>query len=629
MSFLAQDDINIGAEGAEAPKSPSCSFRWQHSDPPRPSSASIQFTPAVNSRSSLKCVWCGELFQSSDEPTTLPAEVLREHIAIAHPEVAKLSLVEQDATDETPPTESVLDEAEQTNRIEAFARQREAAIVERRLDLLWNINAVEKFTDDYDGEEEGLPSFWKTAFGDFERPKPYEQETVAKGKFLPITKAEIYIDILKEPESHTTEELYAITANTALALRVWQDEYVAIDKLSKRATRRSLKKVANPRKLEEPLVFEDKKEAMLYGYKHDPRESKIGYQDPFLQGGFKPTPAQLKRLKLNAAESPNIDGWTPIKINGVEYIPGIRPPSKPAPKKKPVEVDTADTSGISNGVDREVDGRPKRITRFGGFRHPLTRETSQVQTEPSSPVSGPTSAKVKRSKSRATSTTPQPPSQPISLKPSTPTTRPIPPVRSLTVKLATSGAPAITTRPVTPTATATVPSKPPVTGERAPTPLYEDPLLDPKNQLKIQQSKNPKRTEAMIIHWAKFNHEGRTRNPKRTKAQMEADKAEAEKQGGVKAGPGRKRRSISKSRGADNQDTPVKKAKRIAKGTRIPVTHEKVEPPEPYHIVPPQSELRRPEHLINPLSAPTHPQARYSPYGGQVYQINYHQGNHQ
>ncbi|EER43108.1 conserved hypothetical protein [Histoplasma capsulatum H143] len=542
MSFLAQDDINIGAEGAEAPKSPSCSFRWQHSDPPRPSSASIQFTPAVNSRSSLKCVWCGELFHSSDEPTTLPAEVLREHMAIAHPEVAKLSLVEQDATDGTPPTESVLDEAEQTNRLEAFARQREAAIVERRLDLLWNINAVEKFTDDYNGEDEGLPSFWKTAFGDFERPKPYEKETVAKGKFLPITKAEIYIDILKEPESHTTEELYAITANTARALRVWQDEYVAIDKLSKRATRRSLKKVANPRKLEEPLVFEDKKEAMLYGYKHDPRESKIGYQDPFLQGGFKPTPAQLKRLKLNAAESPNIDGWTPIKINGVEYIPGIRPPSKPAPKKKPVEVDTADTSGITNGVDREVDGRPKRITRFGGFRHPLTRETSQVRTEPSSPVSGPTSAKVKRSKSRATSTTPQPPSQPISLKPTTPATRPIPP---------------------------------------------------------------------------------------RTKAQMEADKAEAEKQGGVKAGPGRKRRSISKSRGADNQDIPAKKAKRIAKGTRIPVTHEKTEPPEPYHIVPPQPELRPPEHLINPLSAPTHPQARYSPYGGQVYQINYHQGNHQ
>ncbi|OAX82583.1 hypothetical protein ACJ72_03060 [Emergomyces africanus] len=628
MSYLAQDDIDIGARGTETPRTPSSPLRRQHSEPPRPPIASIQSTPAADTHPCLKCAWCNELFQSSKSHTISPAEALRQHMFMAHPEVAKLSPVEQDAADETPLTESGLDEAKQVSRLEAFARHREALIVERRLDAFWNINDVQKFTDDYDGEDEDLPVSWKNAFGDFARPKPYETETVAKGSFLPITKPEIYLDILKDPESHTTEELYALTANTARALRVWQDEYLAIDKLSKRATRHSLKKGPNPRKLEDPLVFEDKKEAMLYGYKHDPRESKIGCQDPFIQGGFKPTPTQLKRLKLNAVDPFNVDGWTPVTVNGVEYIPGLRPPSKPAPKKKAADVDTADASGTTNGADREIDGRPKRITRFGGFRHPLTRETSQVQTEPSSPVSAPTPARVKRPKSRATSTAPQSPLRPISPKASTSTNRPIPPVKSLTVKLATSGIPV----GVTAAETSTTPaySRRSVTRERASTPLYEDPLLDPKNQLKIQQSKNPKRTEAMIIHWAKFNHEGRTRNPKRTKAQIEADRAEAEKQGGpaTKAAPGRKRRSESKSFGVDSQDIPTKRAKRVAKETLVPATHDKVEPTEPYQIVQPQPELRRPEHLMNPLSVPTHPQVRYSPYGGQVYQMSYNQGGH-
>ncbi|OJD11393.1 hypothetical protein AJ78_07828 [Emergomyces pasteurianus Ep9510] len=627
MSFLVQDDIDVGARGTETPRSPSSPLRRQHSEPPRSLFASTLSTPAADIPPSLKCAWCNELFESSKPHTVSPAEALRQHMLVAHAEVAKLSLVEQDTADETPLTESGLDEAKQVSRLEAFARQREAVIVERRLDAFWNINDVQKFTDDYDGEDEDLPVSWKNAFGDFARPKPYETETVAKGSFLPITNPEIYLDILKNPESHTTEELYALTANTARALRVWQDEYLAIDKLSKRATRHSLKKAANPRKLEDPLVFEDKKEAMLYGYKHDPRESKIGCQDPFIQGGFKPTPTQLKRMKLNAAHPFNVDGWKTVTINGVEYIPGIRPPSKPAPKKKPVDVDTADASGTTNGADREIDGRPKRITRFGGFRHPLTRETSQVQTEPSSPVSAPTPARVKRPKSRATSTTPQLPLGPTSPKASTSTARPIPPVKSLTVKLATTGVPIAATTPETPTTP--VHSRRSVTRERASTPLYEDPLLDPKNQLKIQQSKNPKRTEAMIIHWAKFNHEGRTRNPKRTKAQIEADRAEAEKKGPTaKAAPGRKRRSESKSGGPESQDIPTKKTRRVAKGTLVPTTHEKLEPTEPYQIVQQQPELRRPEHLMNPLSVPPHPQVRYSPYGGQVYQISYNQSSH-
>ncbi|EEH34714.1 hypothetical protein PAAG_05760 [Paracoccidioides lutzii Pb01] len=628
MSFLVQDDIDINTRGTETLGTTSSPLHRQLSEPPTLQSTSIQQVGAVDTHPSLKCSWCNESFESSKSHTTSPADDLRQHMLTSHPEAAKIDL-DRDVVDETPYNESGLEEAEQATPLEALNRRREALIIEKRLGALWNINDVQKFTDDYDGKDEDLPVSWKKAFGDFERPRPYETETVPSGSFLPITKPEIYIDILKNPESHTTEELYAITANTARALRVWQDEYFAIDKLSRRATRRPLKKAANPRKLGDPRVFEDKKEAMLYGYKHDPRESKIGFQDPFVQGGFKPTPTQLKRMKLNATDPSNIDGWKPITIGGVDYIPGLRPPSKPAPKKRPVDIDTANASGTTNGVDRESDGRPKRITRFGGFRNPVTRESSQVQTEPSTPALSPTSARGKRSKSRAASLAPQLPVHPASPKPSAPSPRTLHPAKVLTLKISTP-IPVPSTAPQTPTTPSQ--SRRSVTQEPASTPLYEDPLLDPKNQLKIQRSKNPKRTEAMIIHWAKFNHEGRTRNPKRTKAQIEADRAEAERKGNVatKTATGRKRRSDSKNpTGAENQDISARKVRRVAKNTLVPAIPEKVEPSTAtYPTVQPQPELRRSEPLMGPLSVPTPPPVRYSPYGGQVYQISYNQPGH-
>ncbi|KAK2793214.1 hypothetical protein FQN52_001862 [Onygenales sp. PD_12] len=663
MSLLVQDDIDIGARVTEQPGTPSSQLRRQLSEPPRPPSVSIQPTTAVDASQPRTCAWCKESFQASKVHPTLPSDALKQHIFTAHPEVAKASLLEQDAVDETP-AELGTDETGQSTHLETLARQHEALLAERRLESLWNINDARRFTSDYDGEDEDLPSTWKSAFPEFERPKPYETEMVPKGKFLPITKPDIYIDLLKDPESLSTDKLYAMTANAARALIVWQDEWLEIDKLSQRATRQPAKKAANPRKLEDPLVFEDKKEAMLYGYKHDPRETKIGYQDPFIQGGFKPTPTQLKKMKLKAAENPNVDGWDPIIIDGVEYIPGVRPPLKPAPKKKPVDVNVGDANGTTNGVEQESDGRPKRITRFGGVKHPATRETSQVRTEPSSPAATPTPVKGRRPKSRATSVTPQLvlPQQPASPRTSAPIKAPTSAPRPSALKPISTSVPASTAGPRTPTTPGQ--SRRSATRERTSTPLYEDPLLDPKNQLKIQQSKNPKRTEAMIIHWAKFNHEGRTRNPKRTKAQIEAAKAETDHQGegSAKGTAGRKRKSESKTSeealGVAKQ-APHKKVKRVAKHPLVPAV-EKTEPTGSYPIVhpqpqpqpqpenqpqlqsqaplPPHPELHRPEFLMGPMNMHPHPHQhphphphtlpRISPYDGQPYQINYSHGRH-
>ncbi|PGH10188.1 hypothetical protein AJ80_07547 [Polytolypa hystricis UAMH7299] len=550
MALVVQDDIDIGARGTTStPGTPSSHVRRQLSEPPQPQSNPIQDTPGADASRSVKCLWCGEGFEASTAPGAIsPAEALRQHMWDAHPNVAKFSLVDQDPNNEIASGESALDEAAPLDSLQQLSRHNEAIDVERRLSSFWNVDNVHQFTDDYDGEDDGIPELWKEEFDAIERPKAYETEIVADGKFLPITKSEIYTDILKNPETLSTEKLYAITANTAHALKIWQDEYLAIDKLTKRATRNSLKKTSNPRKFEDPQVFEDKKEAALYGYKYDAKESRIGCQDPFIQGGFKPTPTQLKKMKANNPKSRNIDGWAPTVINGVEYIPGMRQPEKPV-KRKAADIDVG-VNGIGE-TEYEENGRPKRITRFGGFRNPQTRETSQAATEPSSPVTAaptpvPTPAPATRGRrprrpiSRGMSTTPQ-----LTIPPPALATATAPTLAYAPSPIGQPVARGATEVPITKSTSPTAPRS----QTRASTPVYENPLLDPKNQLKIQQSKNPKRTEAMIIHWAKFNSEGRTRNPKRTKAQIEADRAEAEKRGDTSktttgGGGGVKRRRV-------------------------------------------------------------------------------------
>lgn len=515
MAIPAQDDIDIGTKGVNTPETP----RRQLSEPPQPSSASIQ--PAQTAVDGpLRCLWCNEEFTVGDGQGTTAGEALRQHMWHNHPNVSKLSFLEGEVNDETPAVESGLEEQDLEDQIDTMSRQRETAAVERRLSKFWNIDNVRNFSTDYDEQNDGIASFWRESFDSVERPAPYESDIAAGGKFLVITKPEVFTELLRDPENRTSDELYAITMNTAHALRVWQDEYLEIDNLTKRATRQALKKTANPRKLENPAVFEDKKEAAIYGYKHDPKEAKIGRQDPFLQGGFKPTVTQLKKIVDKAEDPRNPDGWVPIVKDGEEFIPGIRQPQKPPPKRKAADVSGAGENGVPGEADFESNLRPKRKTRFGGIRNTQsqtqTTETSRAQTTSSSPAP----VKGTRPKSRGASSTPR-------------LTTPAPSVAPTSVPAAkakpTSKTSATSNPPAAAVATPATTAPPSPTGTQseavADSTAYEDPLQDPKNRLKIMQSKNPKRTEAMILHWAKFNAEGRTRNPKRTKAQIEADKA--------------------------------------------------------------------------------------------------------
>lgn len=89
----------------------------------------------------------------------------------------------------------------------------------------------------------------------------------------------------------------------------------------------------------------------------------------------------------------------------------------------------------------------------------------------------------------------------------------------------------------------------PAPAKPAPAVKKEAAVEDPEEarRQKILNSKNPKRTKAMLDHWERFNREGRIRNPKRSKAQIESDKAadETRKTKEVSRPAGRRRGSPS------------------------------------------------------------------------------------
>ncbi|KAL4793644.1 hypothetical protein BDV19DRAFT_216326 [Aspergillus venezuelensis] len=470
---------------------------------------------------------------------------------------------EADGDGEAPEGES---DVALSNQLHEFSRDEDSASVEKRLHNFWNIHDVRKFAEEYDDITKDMSETWSTVFHDskrskkrdvpelLERPDPYKKTSVGRGEFLELTPLEEFLSQLRDPELRSSDELYAITENVAYALKVWQDEFLAIDKLQKLATRHNLKITSDPRKLERPQVFEDKKEAMLYGYKHDAKEDKVGRQNPFLQGGFKPTPAQYRKMIQKAGPvNPNPDGWRTITKFGVEHVPKFQDPpredyiAKATRKRKAAELEAASKANDSDEAaatdtatpaepDQDYVSSVKRRARRG------RQGTDAEEPGTARPVSTrgrggrPRGRGGARGGSRAASEAPLAPAPAVGA--------PVPGPEG--PSQARPGAQLVAIEPA------------PNGGPAAPSPLAA--LFPPDSDLepldpaelarrqKIANSKNPKRTEAMLNHWARFNREGRVRNPKRSKAQIEADRAaEAAKKATEvpKLGIKQKKRSVS------------------------------------------------------------------------------------
>ncbi|KAL4929456.1 uncharacterized protein BDV17DRAFT_281429 [Aspergillus undulatus] len=469
---------------------------------------------------------------------------------------------EADGDGEVPEGES---DVALSNQLHEFSRDEDHASVEKRLHNFWNIHDVRKFAEEYDEITNDMSETWAAVFHESkrskkrdvpeigERPDPYKKTNVDRGEFLEMTPLEDFLSQLRDPELRSSDELYAITENVAYALKVWQDEFLAIDRLQKLATRHNLKITSDPRKLERPQVFEDKKEATLYGYKHDPKEDKVGRQNPFIQGGFKPTPAQYRKMIQKAGQiNPNPDGWRTITKFGVEHVPKFQDPpredyiGKATRKRKAAELEAANRANDSDEAAATETPTPAELDQDyanPAKRRARTRRGAGETEEPGNARPFPTRGRggrprgrgAARGGSRAASEAPLAPAPTLG----TPapgadsSSQPRPGAQLVPIEPAPNGS----------SATAST-AQPLLAGADDDAP---DPAELARRQ-KIANSKNPKRTEAMLNHWARFNREGRVRNPKRSKAQIEADRAaEAAKKATEvpKLGIKQKKRSVS------------------------------------------------------------------------------------
>ncbi|CRG90245.1 hypothetical protein PISL3812_07288 [Talaromyces islandicus] len=630
-------------------------------------SADGSLSPSSTVNTQIKCNWCSKNFDAPGKGAKSAYEALDKHLAAAHPDqqsATSLSsfdgaaeeeqLVDEaaieaddevndhesplDATNTAIPTASATDFDDLTpdvdslpllgteankdlqTKLHGVVRQKRHAFLEDRLNTYWNIHDAPAFSTGYDNETANLEHMWdyvyqlkkktlnKNGAADNipPRPSPYQCSKVDKGDFLKLTAVENFLEPLKNFESMPTDELHVMAANIAHALKSWQDEWLAIEKLGKTINGRSAKKSANPRALDPPDVFRDKREATLYGYKYDPtihdpkkrdakKDSLFRVQDPFIQGGFRPTAAQLRKMQVEAgSNNPNPDGFKTMQKYGQEWAPKFQDPplhrfdggmmmtrkrkvpqSEVAALKQMSGNDSATPAG-----DSDADGRPyKRATRSIKVVDP-----PQVKTAPPSPgprgrgrggrggrgrggtsrggqpghsnlahIASSTAITepqadatvsnngLEAGSARSRTMTSTPPSE-------TPTPRQ-PSVASGQGQANIAPAPKPALAPATPGA-------PPALAALPPNLVQPGEVVDPdelNRRRLIAKSKNPRRTQAMLDHWKRFNSEGRTRNPKRTKAQIEADK-----------------RAESERRAHDPPKEPTKIRKR--KTTTVPAT---------------------------------------------------------
>jgi hypothetical protein len=243
-------------------------------------------------------------------------------------------------------------------------------------------------------------SLWKEAFGEEECPSFCSSNKPAEKKnFAPLTSPKRFTKDLTTL-SHT--QIYALAKNSQLALKTAQDEYLHLERLIKSLD--SKEPPSAPQALLDPDRFEEDKEAILYGYKRSSRGMPYtrtkdnadfyGFQEPFSQGGFVPTEAQYKRLKLNAKDANNIDGWTPVERGGKKMIPRVsRSPlrqrqrpftdtlTRPSQKRRLVEQGLSDTDATATYSDSDAfDSPSKYATRFLGRKIPSTRDPSETPT---------------------------------------------------------------------------------------------------------------------------------------------------------------------------------------------------------------------------------------------------------
>ncbi|KAE9978617.1 hypothetical protein BLS_009279 [Venturia inaequalis] len=111
-----------------------------------------------------------------------------------------------------------------------------------------------------------------------------EADFIYKKRFAPMTDPQKFIEALSklQPENRDSAVLYELALNTQKALKSWQDEYLHLELRTAPAANPPKKPVTGGRVPIDQQIYEDQKEADLYGYEYDPKKLP-GQQDPFQQ----------------------------------------------------------------------------------------------------------------------------------------------------------------------------------------------------------------------------------------------------------------------------------------------------------------------------------------------------------
>ena len=332
---------------------------------------------------------------------------------------------------------------------------------------------------------------------------------------------------------------------------------------------------------------------------HEPKkreannETTFKCQDPFAQGGFRPTAAQLRKMQTEVGKNnTNPDGFKTMTRNGQEYVPkfqdrplipfdsrGSTNRKRKLPQGEIAALRQPSVHDSTTAFESDLDGQPfKRVTRSVN-----KTEKPQTQTAPPSPGTRPRGGRKRKGQDRGGATQAIQPtnittytSQPTNLATNvtfeqtitsntvgTPTentlstaNETVPPSRAITsppvdglTSVSGSEQADITPAPM-PALAPAAPGAPPALAALPQTLAEPGEVLSEaelRRRDKIANSKNPRRTIAMLDHWGKFHKDGRTRKPKRTKEQMEADRLaeETRRANGQGKAPRKRRRKTT------------------------------------------------------------------------------------
>ncbi|KAJ9658085.1 hypothetical protein H2198_003923 [Neophaeococcomyces mojaviensis] len=242
-----------------------------------------------------------------------------------------------------------------------------------------------------------LDTVWTASFPDRSRPKLYTSDEVGDDGFLPLTDANAFLQ--DDFTALTSAQLYALSANNAEALQLAQQEWTNLEKLALHIKNRDPLHFhyKDPQALPGHEMFEERKEATLYGYKYEANRRMLPARftvsenvtdqekfdcreppEPFAQAGLIPNEKQFKGLMIaakNAGHEKNPDSQTPYTHNFADLL---RPAGTWIVKQMPLEGPAPYRTRAREGQLNGVAGGESRQTRFNGERVPPTRGLSEA-----------------------------------------------------------------------------------------------------------------------------------------------------------------------------------------------------------------------------------------------------------